>query len=217
MRGGLPARHAAPQDLRSRCSSRTPRRPSSRPRRAARITARTSCSRSRWPPKIAPVAACASRAARPRTRRKPGSRRSTWRPSPRCASQRARELGFLPRPARGRPRHAQAGHGQGQPAPVRSSNSPAPAAAAARPPTSSCSASSSAIGPSSANATGCTSIYGGNLPTTPWCQDANGRGPAWSNSLFEDNAEFGLGFRLTADKQAEFTRELVKKLSAGDR
>ena len=64
------------------------------------------------------------------------------------------------------------------------------------------------------NATGCTSIYGGNLPTTPWCQDANGRGPAWSNSLFEDNAEFGLGFRLTADKQAEYTLELVKKLSA---
>jgi pyruvate-ferredoxin/flavodoxin oxidoreductase len=50
-----------------------------------------------------------------------------------------------------------------------------------------------------ANATGCSSIYGGNLPTTPWATDAAGRGPAWSNSLFEDNAEFGLGFRLTAD------------------
>ena len=65
-----------------------------------------------------------------------------------------------------------------------------------------------------ANATGCTSIYGGNLPTTPWCQDANGRGPAWSNSLFEDNAEFGMGFRLTVDKQNEFCRELVKKLAS---
>lgn len=57
------------------------------------------------------------------------------------------------------------------------------------------------------NATGCSSIYGGNLPTTPWAQDANGRGPAWSNSLFEDNAEFGLGFRLSIDQhrtQAEF-------------
>ena len=64
-----------------------------------------------------------------------------------------------------------------------------------------------------ANATGCTSIYGGNLPTTPWCQDAQGRGPAWSNSLFEDNAEFGMGFRLTLDKQVEFARELVKKLA----
>jgi pyruvate-ferredoxin/flavodoxin oxidoreductase len=51
-----------------------------------------------------------------------------------------------------------------------------------------------------ANATGCSSIYGGNLPVTPWSQDAEGRGPAWSNSLFEDNAEFGLGFRLAADK-----------------
>jgi pyruvate-ferredoxin/flavodoxin oxidoreductase len=61
-----------------------------------------------------------------------------------------------------------------------------------------------------ANATGCSSIYGGNLPTTPWAMDKNGRGPAWSNSLFEDNAEFGLGFRLTIDKQAEFAGELVQ-------
>src|SRR6266566_2508909 len=51
-----------------------------------------------------------------------------------------------------------------------------------------------------ANATGCSSIYGGNLPTTPWATGADGRGPAWSNSLFEDNAEFGLGFRLAADR-----------------
>jgi pyruvate-ferredoxin/flavodoxin oxidoreductase len=64
-----------------------------------------------------------------------------------------------------------------------------------------------------ANATGCSSIYGGNLPTTPWSQNAEGRGPAWSNSLFEDNAEFGLGFRLSIDKQSEFARELVKKLA----
>ena len=61
-----------------------------------------------------------------------------------------------------------------------------------------------------ANATGCSSIYGGNLPTTPWAVDAKGRGPAWSNSLFEDNAEFGLGMRLTIDKQQEYALELVK-------
>jgi pyruvate-ferredoxin/flavodoxin oxidoreductase len=61
-----------------------------------------------------------------------------------------------------------------------------------------------------ANATGCSSIYGGNLPTTPWAQNADGRGPAWSNSLFEDNAEFGLGFRVAIDKQAEFATELLK-------
>jgi pyruvate-ferredoxin/flavodoxin oxidoreductase len=61
-----------------------------------------------------------------------------------------------------------------------------------------------------ANATGCSSIYGGNLPTTPWAQDKNGRGPAWSNSLFEDNAEFGFGFRLTIDKQNEYARELLQ-------
>ena len=60
-----------------------------------------------------------------------------------------------------------------------------------------------------ANATGCSSIYGGNLPTTPWTKNLDGRGPAWSNSLFEDNAEFGLGFRLSIDKQAEFARELL--------
>lgn len=62
-----------------------------------------------------------------------------------------------------------------------------------------------------ANATGCSSIYGGNLPTTPWAVNKDGRGPAWSNSLFEDNAEFGLGFRLTLDKRREYACELVKK------
>ena len=65
-----------------------------------------------------------------------------------------------------------------------------------------------------ANATGCSSIYGGNLPTTPWSQNADGRGPAWSNSLFEDNAEFGFGYRLSIDKQAEFAAELLQKLSS---
>jgi pyruvate-ferredoxin/flavodoxin oxidoreductase len=63
-----------------------------------------------------------------------------------------------------------------------------------------------------ANATGCSSIYGGNLPTTPWTVNAEGRGPAWSNSLFEDNAEFGLGMRLTLDKQEEFAHELLAQL-----
>jgi len=63
-----------------------------------------------------------------------------------------------------------------------------------------------------ANATGCSSIYGGNLPTTPWTTNAEGRGPAWSNSLFEDNAEFGLGFRLTADQHAELARKRLTEL-----
>jgi pyruvate-ferredoxin/flavodoxin oxidoreductase len=65
-----------------------------------------------------------------------------------------------------------------------------------------------------ANATGCSSIYGGNLPTTPWAKNSEGRGPAWANSLFEDNAEFGLGFRLSIDKQTEFARELVLQLGS---
>jgi pyruvate-ferredoxin/flavodoxin oxidoreductase len=65
-----------------------------------------------------------------------------------------------------------------------------------------------------ANATGCSSIYGGNLPTTPYSMNAEGRGPAWSNSLFEDNAEFGLGFRLAVDALANQARTLVKGLGA---
>ena len=65
-----------------------------------------------------------------------------------------------------------------------------------------------------ANATGCSSIYGGNLPTTPWTKNHEGRGPAWSNSLFEDNAEFGLGMRLTLDKHGEYVRELLPQLAA---
>ncbi|MCL4878948.1 MAG: pyruvate:ferredoxin (flavodoxin) oxidoreductase [Anaerolineae bacterium] len=64
-----------------------------------------------------------------------------------------------------------------------------------------------------ANATGCSSIYGGNLPTTPWSFNSEGRGPAWSNSLFEDNAEFGLGMRVSLDKQHQFATELLMKLS----
>ncbi|SNB62271.1 pyruvate-ferredoxin/flavodoxin oxidoreductase [Arboricoccus pini] len=64
-----------------------------------------------------------------------------------------------------------------------------------------------------ANATGCSSIYGGNLPVTPWTKDQEGRGPAWSNSLFEDNAEFGLGFRLAADKHLELALKLLAELS----
>ncbi|MBB1073551.1 pyruvate:ferredoxin (flavodoxin) oxidoreductase [Rhodoferax sp. 4810] len=64
-----------------------------------------------------------------------------------------------------------------------------------------------------ANATGCSSIYGGNLPTTPYTKNPDGRGPSWNNSLFEDNAEFGLGLRLAVDKQAEQARELVAVLA----
>jgi len=63
-----------------------------------------------------------------------------------------------------------------------------------------------------ANATGCSSIYGGNLPVTPWSKNREGRGPAWSNSLFEDNAEFGLGFRLAADKHLDLARTLTRTL-----
>ena len=63
-----------------------------------------------------------------------------------------------------------------------------------------------------ANATGCSSIFGGNLPTTPWTTNSEGRGPAWANSLFEDNAEFGLGIKLATDKKREMAFRLLKKL-----
>ncbi len=63
-----------------------------------------------------------------------------------------------------------------------------------------------------ANATGCSSIYGGNLPTTPYAKDTNGRGPAWANSLFEDNAEFGLGMRYSVDSKIDFATQLLKDL-----
>lgn len=64
-----------------------------------------------------------------------------------------------------------------------------------------------------ANATGCSSIYSGNLPVTPWTKNCEGRGPAWANSLFEDNAEFGLGFRLAADKHLELARSLAQDMA----
>jgi pyruvate-ferredoxin/flavodoxin oxidoreductase len=64
-----------------------------------------------------------------------------------------------------------------------------------------------------ANATGCSSIYGANLPTTPWTVNAAGRGPAWNNSLFEDNAEFGLGMRLALDAQTDHARRLLERLA----
>ncbi|MCC7349495.1 MAG: pyruvate:ferredoxin (flavodoxin) oxidoreductase [Phycisphaerales bacterium] len=64
-----------------------------------------------------------------------------------------------------------------------------------------------------ANATGCSSIYGGNLPTTPYCANSDGRGPSWANSLFEDNAEFGLGMRLALDKHQEQARELLLRMA----
>jgi pyruvate-ferredoxin/flavodoxin oxidoreductase len=64
-----------------------------------------------------------------------------------------------------------------------------------------------------ANATGCSSIFGGNLPTTPWTKNAEGRGPAWSNSLFEDNAEFGLGMRISVDKHVDMVQELLRRMA----
>ena len=124
-------------------------------------------------------------------------------PQPPLREQRGRQLGLLPRlPEVGPHTACTSTASRTRSCCSRCSSSPAPAPAAARRPTSSCSRQLFGDRALIANATGCSSIYGGNLPTTPWTTNREGRGPAWSNSLFEDNAEFGLGMRLTLDKQA---------------
>ena len=163
--------------------------------------------RSRWRPRTAPAATCASTSARPRTRPTRATRRSTCSPQAPLRERRAGQLRVLPRAAGARP-HARlpkvdAKHRSSS---SRCSSTRAPAPAAARRRTSSCSPSSSATALLVANATGCSSIYGGNLPTTPYTTNRDGRGPAWANSLFEDNAEFGLGIRLARRRAARRTR-----------
>ena len=170
--------------------------------KAARLQGRASTpSRSRR--RTAPAARCASRSARPRTRRNPKHKAINMHPQPPLRdAERANYDFFLGLPEADR---TDAAHRRQErrSSSSRSSSSPAPAPAAARRRTSSCSPSSSATALLIANATGCSSIYGGNLPTTPYTTNRDGRGPAWSNSLFEDNAEFGLGIRLAVDKHAE--------------
>ena len=152
--------------------------------------------RSRSRRRTAPAARSASWSARPRTRRTRGTRRSTWRRSAPLRERRARELRLLPRPPdpdRTRLRQLD----------VKGSQFLQPlfeysGACAGCGETPYLKLLTQLFGdrPLIANATGCSSIYGGNLPTTPYTVDRDGRGPAWSNSLFEDNAEFGLGMRL---------------------
>ena len=139
----------------------------------------------------------------------PSTRRSTWTPQRAAARSRARELRLLPRPARSRPH-------DGASSTSRASQFLQPlfeysGACAGCGETPYVKLLTQLFGDRAliANATGCSSIYGGNLPTTPYTVNRDGRGPAWSNSLFEDNAEFGFGFRLAIDKQTEQARELA--------
>ena len=139
-------------------------------------------------------------------------------PAGAASRRRARQLRLLPRPARDRSRRrCRRSITRARSSSSRCSSIRARAPAAAKRRTSSCSRSSLATARSIANATGCSSIYGGNLPTTPYTTNRDGRGPAWSNSLFEDNAEFGLGLRLGVDSSrrappARWSSELARSI-----
>ena len=170
-------------------------------------------SRFKSPPRIARVAACAWTFARRATNPRPNSRPSTCGPSSRCAKRRSRTgISSCRMPELDRRTVSFDNVRSVQPLRPLFEFSGACAGCGETPYVRLLSA---LFGDRLlvANATGCSSIYGGNLPTTPWAQDADGRGPTWANSLFEDNAEFGLGFRVSVDKQKEFAGELLKQLA----
>ena len=208
----VPARRAsAPTSTTRRCWTRPPPA-SSTPPCATRTTRPTPC---RSTSRTAPAAASASPPAPRRTRPTRPARPSTSAPSCRSSAMERENIMFFETLPRHRPRQAQPQHGQGRPV------LPCPlfefsGACAGCGETPYLSLMSKLFGDRAivANATGCSSIYGGNLPTTPWAQNREGRGPAWSNSLFEDTAEFGLGFRLTSDQQARYAGQLVETLKA---
>ena len=169
--------------------------------------------RCRWRPKIAPVAACAWRYARRRARAKRSRRPSTWRRKAPLREQERRNWDFF----LGLPevdRSTIATHNV-KDVQLLQPLFEFPGACAGCGETPYIKMLTQLFGDRAviANATGCSSIYGGNLPTTPYTVNNDGRGPAWSNSLFEDNAEFGLGIRVSLDKQAEYARELLQRFA----
>ena len=180
-------------------------------RRAKRTRARPG--RCRWPPRTAPGAGSAWRSARGKTRPTPRRKPSAWPSSPRCGVPERENYSFflsLPDPDRTQVRVGT----------VKGSQLLRPlfeysGACAGCGETPYVKLLTQLVGDRLliGNATGCSSIYGGNLPTTPYAKNDEGRGPAWNNSLFEDAAEFSYGLRLTVDKQTEFARELVERSS----
>jgi pyruvate-ferredoxin/flavodoxin oxidoreductase len=156
---------------------------------------------------------CAWTSARPRTRAK--VKHKAINMEPKIAHPRARaELGLLPRPARRRPQRRSSSTRQGLAVPEPLFEFSGACAGCGETPYVKLMTQLFGDRMLIANATGCSSIYGGNLPTTPYTANADGRGPAWSNSLFEDNAEFGLGFRLALDQQIGVRRRRCSKLAA---
>ena len=183
----------------------------SRPRRSPAVGSRICASRCRWPSRTAPAASSASRRARRGVPKRPASAPSTWRRRRRSSSANGGTSSSSTRCPTTSPR-----------AWTRRWS----AACSTLTPLFEFSGACAGCGETPylrlltqlfgdrllvANATGCSSIYGGNLPTTPWSVNKQGRGPAWANSLFEDNAEFGLGFRLSLDKQREQAEELLAR------
>jgi pyruvate-ferredoxin/flavodoxin oxidoreductase len=221
VRAGLPARGDPHEGLRPKSHLEAPRRPSNRRLdKGKEFPAFTKLIRSRSRRRTAPAAACASSLPGEEQDRQPSRKAINMGAQAAAARAGARQLRVLPRPPRGRPRQSL------NIATVKGSQFLEPlfeysGACAGCGETPYVKLISQLFGDrmrSIANATGCSSIYGGNLPTTPWAVNADGRGPAWSNSLFEDNAEFGFGFRLTIDKHdGDTLAELVTSWADPDR
>ena len=188
-------------------------RPPSRPWTTRATNGRARSTRSRWRPRTALAATSAWRCARPRTRRIPRRKAINMTPvEPLRATERENYAFFLDLPEPDRTKVKVEVLKQTQFLEPLFEYSGACAGCGETPYLK---LLSQLFGDRTivANATGCSSIYGGNLPTTPWSVDANGRGPAWSNSLFEDNAEFGLGLRLGVDALVGQARDLVRVLA----
>ena len=202
LRDGLPAR-GDPRALlrRVRAGRRAAR--ASRPRRSPAAASRTCATRCRWPSRTAPAASSASRSVPRAASKRPASAPSTWSRRRRSSSASERTSSSSTTLPDNQPAGLDASL-------VRGAQYLTPlfefsGACAGCGETPYLQLLTQLFGDRLlvANATGCSSIYGGNLPTTPWTVNKDGRGPAWANSLFEDNAEFGLGFRLSLDKQRE--------------
>ena len=211
VRAHVPARRHPGQGLRAR-GARRRRRRRSRRRRTAPASSAASTTRSRWRRRTARAAACASRSARPRTSANPRHKAIDMAPAaPLAEPERANYAFFLALPEPDRTVAHRDVKGSQLLEPLFEYSG----ACAGCGETSYVKLLTQLFGDRAliANATGCSSIYGGNLPTTPFTTNREGRGPAWSNSLFEDNAEFGLGIRLAVDQHAARAQMLLRELA----
>ena len=204
MRLRLPARRHPPEGLRPGCCWQAPRRPSNRMDAKFKEFPGMKYTIQVAPEDCTGCGLCVE-ACPAKDKTQVGRKAINMAAQPPLREPEARQLGLLPDPARSRPHRVSARpRSRTRSCCSRCSSSPAPAPAAAKPPTSSCSPSSSATAPSSPTPPAAPPSTAATCPPPPGRINNEGRGPAWSNSLFEDNAEFGLGMRLTLDKQIEF-------------